>query len=130
MRLADLIPAELGASGPIEDRPAGEAASVEIAGLAYDSRSVRPGALFCCVPGARSDGHDHAAQAVRAGAAALMVERPLGLGVPEVVVESSRAAMGPIAARFYGDPTAELRGGGGDGHQRQDHHGVSGAGAA
>ena len=103
MRLADLIPAELGASGLT-----GEDAAVEIADLAYDSRRVGPGALFFCVPGERSDGHDHAAQAVRAGAAALVVERPLGLGVPEVLVRSARAAMGPVAARFHGDPAREL----------------------
>jgi UDP-N-acetylmuramoyl-L-alanyl-D-glutamate--2,6-diaminopimelate ligase len=84
-------------------------AGVEIAGLAYDSREVRSGTLFCCVPGYRSDGHDYAARAVADGAVALVVERPLGLGVPEVVVPSVRAAMGPIAARFHGDPTGALR---------------------
>jgi UDP-N-acetylmuramoyl-L-alanyl-D-glutamate--2,6-diaminopimelate ligase len=104
MRLAELIPAGLNASGLT-----GDAAEVEIASLAYDSRRVQPGALFFCVPGEHSDGHDHAAQAVQAGAAALVVERPLGQGVPEVIVESARAAMGPVAARFYGDPTAELQ---------------------
>jgi UDP-N-acetylmuramoyl-L-alanyl-D-glutamate--2,6-diaminopimelate ligase len=109
MRLAELIPACLNVSGPIADRPAGDAAAVQIASLAYDSRRVQPGALFFCVRGEHSDGHDHAAQAVGAGAAALVVERPLGLGVPEVTVESARAAMGPVAARFYGDPTAELQ---------------------
>jgi UDP-N-acetylmuramoyl-L-alanyl-D-glutamate--2,6-diaminopimelate ligase len=83
--------------------------ATEIASLAYDSRRVQPGALFFCVLGEHSDGHDHAAQAVREGAAALVVERPLGLGVPEVIVESARAAMGPVAARFHGDPTAELQ---------------------
>jgi UDP-N-acetylmuramoyl-L-alanyl-D-glutamate--2,6-diaminopimelate ligase len=83
--------------------------AVEIAGLAYDSRQVTPGALFFCVRGEHSDGHDFAAQAVREGAAALLVERPLTLGVPEVVVPSVRAAMGPVAATFYGDPTARLR---------------------
>ncbi len=103
MRLADLIPAELDAGAL-----AGEAAAVEIDGLAYDSRRVEPGALFFCVPGERSDGHDHAAQAVAAGAAALVVERSLGLGVPEVLVSSARAAEGPVAARFYGDPSATL----------------------
>ena len=103
MRLAELIPAELGASGVT-----GEAAAVEIDGLAYDSRRVQPGTLFFCVPGEHSDGHDHAAQAVAAGAAALVVERPLGLGVPEVLVPSARAAEGPVAARFYGDPSATL----------------------
>jgi len=81
----------------------------EIAGLAYDSRMVRPGTLFFCVRGLRDDGHDFAAQAIGNGAAALVVERRLGLGVPEVVVESARAAMAAIAARFDGDPTSELR---------------------
>ena len=87
----------------------GLGADVEIAGLAYDSRSVRPGALFFCVAGFQSDGHEFAAQAVADGAVALVVERPLGLGVPEVLVASVRAAMGPVASRFYGDPTASLR---------------------
>jgi UDP-N-acetylmuramoyl-L-alanyl-D-glutamate--2,6-diaminopimelate ligase len=82
---------------------------IEIAGLAYDSRLVVPGTLFFCVPGFRSDGHDFAAQAVADGAGALVVERPLGLGVPEMLVPSVRAAMGPIASRFYGDPSAALR---------------------
>ena len=82
---------------------------VAIRGLAYDSRTVRPGDLFLCVSGFQSDGHDFAEQAVSRGAAALIVERRLGLSVPEVLVSSSREAMGPIAARFYGDPTAELR---------------------
>ena len=99
MRLDELIAAE----------EAGENAGIEISGLAYDSRKVRLGTLFFCVPGFRSDGHDFAAQAVRDGAVALVVERPLGLGVPEVVVPSARAAMGLVAARFYGDPTSQLK---------------------
>jgi UDP-N-acetylmuramoyl-L-alanyl-D-glutamate--2,6-diaminopimelate ligase len=82
---------------------------VEITGLAYDSRQARPGTLFFCVEGYLRDGHDYARAAVAAGASALVVERVLELGVPEVLVDSSRAAMGPIAARFYGDPTAKLR---------------------
>src|ERR671920_2028955 len=84
------------------------APEVEISGLAYSSQSVTPGALFFCVPGFSSDGHDFAPDAVQRGAAALVTERRLDLGVPEVVVEDVRAAMGPAAARFYGDPTAEL----------------------
>ena len=84
------------------------APEVEISGLAYSSQSVTPGALFFCVPGFRSDGHDFAPDAVQRGAAALVTERRLDLGVPEVVVDDVRAAMGPAAARFYGDPTAEL----------------------
>jgi UDP-N-acetylmuramoyl-L-alanyl-D-glutamate--2,6-diaminopimelate ligase len=84
-------------------------AVVEITGLAYDSRRVRAGTLFFCIAGYEQDGHDFAAAAVAAGAVGLVVERPLGLGVPELLVESSRAAMGPLAARFYGEPTSELR---------------------
>jgi UDP-N-acetylmuramoyl-L-alanyl-D-glutamate--2,6-diaminopimelate ligase len=84
-------------------------AGVAIADLAYDSRSVTPGALFFCVAGFRVDGHGFAGEAVARGAAALVVQRPLALGVPEVVVDDVRAAMASAAARFFGDPTAELR---------------------
>jgi UDP-N-acetylmuramoyl-L-alanyl-D-glutamate--2,6-diaminopimelate ligase len=84
------------------------APEVEVTDLAYSSQSVTPGALFFCVPGFRADGHDFAAAAVERGAVALVCERPLGLGVPEVVVPDVRAAMGPAAVRFYGDPTARL----------------------
>jgi UDP-N-acetylmuramoyl-L-alanyl-D-glutamate--2,6-diaminopimelate ligase len=83
--------------------------AVEISSLAYDSRMVEPGTLFFCVVGERADGHEFAAGAVERGAAALVVERELELGVPQVVVADARAAMAPIAARFHGDPTAELR---------------------
>ena len=85
-----------------------EGGDVEISALAYDNRQVVPGTLFFCVRGFTRDGHEFAPDAVARGAAALVVERPLGLGVPEVVVESARAAMAPAAARFNGDPTAEL----------------------
>ncbi|HWX87695.1 MAG TPA: UDP-N-acetylmuramoyl-L-alanyl-D-glutamate--2,6-diaminopimelate ligase [Solirubrobacteraceae bacterium] len=81
---------------------------LRITGLAYDSRTVEAGTLFFCIPGYERDGHDFAAAAIAAGAVALVVERELGLEVPEIVVRSTRAAMGPLAARFYGDPTSEL----------------------
>ncbi len=84
------------------------APEIEVSGLAYSSTSVTPGTLFFCVPGFRSDGHDFAPQAVERGAVALVCERPLGLGVPEIVVPDVRAAMGPAAARFQGDPTSTL----------------------
>ncbi len=85
------------------------AADVEISSLAYDNRLVGEGTLFFCVPGYTRDGHDFAPDAVARGAAALVVERPLNLGIPEVQVESVRAAMAPVAARFHGDPTARLQ---------------------
>src|SRR5579862_3062924 len=85
------------------------AAGVEITALAYDNRRVRPGTLFFCVRGFTRDGHEFAPDAVARGAAALVVERPLGLGVPEVQVASARAAMAPVAAAFYGHPTRRLQ---------------------
>jgi UDP-N-acetylmuramoyl-L-alanyl-D-glutamate--2,6-diaminopimelate ligase len=83
-------------------------ADVAITGLAYDNRAVGPGTLFFCVPGFTRDGHDFAPDAVARGAAALVVERPVGLGVPEVRVDDVRAAMARAAAAFFGDPTASL----------------------
>jgi UDP-N-acetylmuramoyl-L-alanyl-D-glutamate--2,6-diaminopimelate ligase len=102
MRLEQLI-AELAGARVVGD------GSVEIAELAYDSRKAGPGTLFFCVPGDKVDGHDFVAQVVEAGAAALVVERELEVDVPQVVVADARAAMAPLAARFWGDPTAELR---------------------
>src|SRR5919112_2604463 len=93
----------------LRDLMGAAAPEVEVTGLAYSSRAVTPGTLFFCVPGFKVDGHDFAPDAVDRGAAALVVQRPLGLGVPEVVVDDVRAAMATAAARFHGDPTARLR---------------------
>jgi UDP-N-acetylmuramoyl-L-alanyl-D-glutamate--2,6-diaminopimelate ligase len=82
--------------------------AVEVVDLAYDSRKAGPGTLFFCVVGERVDGHEFAARVVEAGAAALVVERELEVAVPQIVVADSRAAMAPLAARFWGDPSAEL----------------------
>src|SRR5215211_4706877 len=70
-------------------------APVEVRDLAYDTRSVTPGALFFCVRGASADGHELAAAAIAAGAAAL-------------VVSDVRTAMPAAAVLFFGDPTREL----------------------
>jgi UDP-N-acetylmuramoyl-L-alanyl-D-glutamate--2,6-diaminopimelate ligase len=83
-------------------------AAAEFRELAYDARDVPADSLFFCIPGAAADGHDFAADAVAAGAAALVVERPLELDVPQVVVPSVRTAMPRAAAIFFGDPTAQL----------------------
>lgn len=87
---------------------AAEAPSLEILDLAYDPRAVTPGALFFCIPGATADGHDLAPDAVAAGAVALVAERRLELDVPQLVVPSVRAAMGPASTLFFGDPSDAL----------------------
>src|SRR5438552_4063897 len=83
-------------------------APVEVGELAYDTRAVMPGSLFFCVPGQRADGHDFAPEAVERGAVALVVERRLGLPVPQAVVADARASMALAADEFFGRPTQEL----------------------
>ena len=83
-------------------------APVEIADLAYDTRSVRSGALFFCVRGSLFDGHDLAGDAVARGAVALVVERELAVDVPQLVVADSRRSMAPAAVTFFGGPSREL----------------------
>jgi UDP-N-acetylmuramoyl-L-alanyl-D-glutamate--2,6-diaminopimelate ligase len=97
MRLDEVIS---GAPAPARD--------IDVTDLAYDHRAVRPGTLFFCVPGMTRDGHEFAGEAVRRGAVALVCERRLDAGVPEILVPSVRAAMAPAAARLNRDPTARL----------------------
>jgi len=82
---------------------------VEIATITHDSRAASPGACFACIPGAVTDGHDHAPDAVARGAVALLVERPLRLDVSQALVPSVRAALGPLSAALYRDPSAAMR---------------------
>jgi UDP-N-acetylmuramoyl-L-alanyl-D-glutamate--2,6-diaminopimelate ligase len=82
---------------------------VEVTSVTHDSRKVTAGALFCCVPGSTTDGHEHAPAAVSAGAAALLVERFLDVAAPQVRVASVRAEMAPAAAAVYGQPSTRLR---------------------
>jgi UDP-N-acetylmuramoyl-L-alanyl-D-glutamate--2,6-diaminopimelate ligase len=79
----------------------------------FDSRQVGPGDLFVCARGERSDGHDFAAQAVQAGAVALIaqadrIEELAGLGVPIVGVEDPRAALASVSAAHEGYPARQL----------------------
>jgi UDP-N-acetylmuramoyl-L-alanyl-D-glutamate--2,6-diaminopimelate ligase len=79
-----------------------------VSGVVHDSRAVRGGELFCCVRGAHVDGHDLAAQARDAGAAALLCERALPVDLPQAIVASTREAMGPVAASFWEHPSRSL----------------------
>jgi UDP-N-acetylmuramoyl-L-alanyl-D-glutamate--2,6-diaminopimelate ligase len=83
-------------------------AGAEIRELAYDAREVPSGSLFFCVPGTRADGHDFAPEAIERGAVALVVERPLPVDVPQLVVRDVREAMPLAAVEFFGHPTSRL----------------------
>jgi UDP-N-acetylmuramoyl-L-alanyl-D-glutamate--2,6-diaminopimelate ligase len=81
----------------------------EVRVLAYDSRRAAPGTLFFAVPGQHVDGHDFATDAVAAGAIAAVVERELpDLGVPQLVVASSRYALADAADTWFGQPSRRL----------------------
>ncbi|MGO9873022.1 MAG: UDP-N-acetylmuramoyl-L-alanyl-D-glutamate--2,6-diaminopimelate ligase [Acidimicrobiia bacterium] len=82
---------------------------VEVTSVVHNSRDVRPGALFCCIKGSVTDGHVHAPAAVSGGAVALLVERWVPVDVPQARVSSVRALLGPLAARFHGEPAFAMR---------------------
>src|SRR5580765_5026649 len=93
------------ALGPVEVvRPA----PVDVRDLAYDTRTVTPGTLFFCVRGSSADGHAFAPTAAAVGAVALVVEEPVAVESPQLVVPDVRRAMPAAASLFFGDPTAEL----------------------
>ena len=89
----------------------GDASRVEISGVDFDSRLVQPGSLFCCVPGATTDGHDYAAAAVTGGASALLCERFVDLDVVQARVAPGRirSAMAEAAAAVHGYPARDLQ---------------------
>ncbi len=79
--------------------------------LTYDSRAVRPGALFAALRGAKTDGHRFLAQAIEQGASALLVEEPPAARPAQVAVvrvADTRAALADVAARFFGHPGRAL----------------------
>ncbi|HZD73899.1 MAG TPA: UDP-N-acetylmuramoyl-L-alanyl-D-glutamate--2,6-diaminopimelate ligase [Actinomycetota bacterium] len=79
-----------------------------VSDVVLDTRRVTDGALFCCVPGSRVDGHDLAGAALEAGATALCVERPLKLDAPQLLVGSVRAALAPLADAFFDRPSRRM----------------------
>ncbi|MBH3427885.1 UDP-N-acetylmuramoyl-L-alanyl-D-glutamate--2,6-diaminopimelate ligase [Pseudomonas alkylphenolica] len=81
--------------------------------LTLDSRNIRPGDLFLAVPGAKVDGRDHIADALKRGAAAVAYEAagatvlPI-TEVPLIPVRGLIAQLSDIAGRFYGEPSRQL----------------------
>ena len=77
-------------------------ADIPLKGVSTDTRAISPGQLFVALRGERFDAHDFLAQAVAAGAAALLVSEAARLpeGVPAVVVEDTRLALGRLAAAW------------------------------
>ncbi len=83
---------------------------VQVSGMTYDSRRVRDGWLFIAVKGFNVDGHRFIDDAIKRGAAAVMVETPAtGLSIPQLVTDDTRRAMAEASARYYGHPSRKLR---------------------
>ena len=85
-----------------------------LSGLTLDSRSVKPGDLYVALPGARVHGASFCADAVAAGAVAVLTDpdgraRATASGVPVFVLADPRARLGEIACWVYGDPSSRLR---------------------
>lgn len=89
----------------------GDLGAVDVSSVTFDTAEAGPGALHCCLPGSRVDGHDLASAAVAAGAAALLVERRLPLDVPQACVGpgQARAAMALASAELWGHPARAMR---------------------
>jgi UDP-N-acetylmuramoyl-L-alanyl-D-glutamate--2,6-diaminopimelate ligase len=107
-----LAAAELDAAKVVADDPVADGTvdnDPVVNDIVIASGEVKPGALFGCVPGSRADGHDYARDAVERGAVALLSERPVGAGVPEVIVPSVRRALGPVSAALWGYPSRAMR---------------------
>ncbi len=82
---------------------------VEVLDMAYDSRKVKKGDLFCALRGRQADGHQFIPEAIDKGAQALLVAEPQPFDVPQIVAEDTRGAMAELARRLFGDPTSQMK---------------------
>ncbi len=107
--LADLV-AGVTRLTPLRVPDLGSAAARDVTSIAYDSRSVTPGAVFVALRGAQRDGTEFAAQAIRNGAVAVIAERESAddVGVPWIVAVQGRLALAACAATFHGHPSDHL----------------------
>jgi UDP-N-acetylmuramoyl-L-alanyl-D-glutamate--2,6-diaminopimelate ligase len=81
-----------------------------VTAIAYDSRQVKPGAVFVALRGVNADGVRFVPQALANGAIAVVAETaaPAGVTAPWIQVPNARAALAALAAAFFGNPSEEL----------------------
>ncbi len=99
MKLSELMQ-DLGVVCSAQDR--------EIEFITDNSSKVKDGCIFVCIEGKRFDGHSKAAEAIANGAAAVIVQKDMGLE-EQVIVENTRAAYARLSAAFFGHPERKLR---------------------
>jgi len=88
----------------------------EITAVVHDSRSVKPGALFVALRGARTDGAAYIDDAIARGACAVVLDEahaatllPLPSGATALIVDDESRALSRLAAAFYGQPSRAVR---------------------
>jgi UDP-N-acetylmuramoyl-L-alanyl-D-glutamate--2,6-diaminopimelate ligase len=113
MTVAQLLQAVAQLTPPHERAgiPAHPGLDVPSTGVTHDSRRAAPGTVFVALRGQKADGVAFAAQAVAAGAAAVVAEQPppAQTGVPWVVVKDARHALALLAAEFFGHPSRQMQ---------------------
>ena len=100
MKLKELVRKALGMNLNFSD--------AEVSGIAYDSRTIKGGEIFCCLKGLTYDGHKFAVEAAKKGAVCLVTERTLDSGAAEIKVSNSRTAMANLASEFYNQPASKM----------------------
>ena len=85
-----------------------EIKDIDITSVTYDSRKVKDGSVFVCIKGFETDGHKYAKTAVENGAAVVVAQDKIDVGVPVVYVENSRRVMAELACTFYGNPSEQF----------------------
>lgn len=99
MKLSDLVQ-DLGVACMAADR--------EISFITDNSKKVENGCIFVCIEGKHFDGHTKAKEALENGAAAVVVQRDMGLR-EQILVDNTRAAYARLCAAFFGHPERKLR---------------------
>lgn len=82
--------------------------TINIQGLSFDSRKVKPGDMYFCLPGLTFDGHDFIDQAIAKGALAIVHSRPISApqsGAVYIKVDDTVDAMNQAAKIFYNRPS-------------------------
>lgn len=82
---------------------------IDITGIAYDSRNVLPGNMFVCIKGFETDGHKYAKMAADNGAAVIVAQDKIDVGVPVWYVDNSRVAIADMARKYYGNPSEKFK---------------------
>lgn len=84
--------------------------NIDIKGIAYHSGKVRPGDLFVCIKGYKTDGHKYIPQAIENGAVAIVVEDlQQDLDIPQFRVKDSRQALADLGSAYYEQPSKDIK---------------------